>query len=94
MSLIKWSNLCTDYNIKHIMGIPHNPTGQPGRERSNSTLKGMLNKLKGVRRTPRDRLYKCFINFNFLNANEAWTVTAERYWIIGKKCWIRSACIL
>lgn len=33
-------------------------------DRSNSTLKGMLNKLKGVRRTPRDRLYSAFLTLS------------------------------
>ncbi|KAL6087654.1 hypothetical protein STEG23_030580 [Scotinomys teguina] len=40
------------YNIKHITGIPHNPTGQAVIERSNRTLKDMLNKQKGVTKTP------------------------------------------
>ena len=36
------------YNIKHITSISHNPTGQTVIERSNQTLKGMLNKQKGM----------------------------------------------
>ena len=40
------------YNIKHITGVPHNPTGQTVRERSNHTLRAMLNKQKGVIKTP------------------------------------------
>ena len=32
------------YNIKHVTCIPHNPTGQAVVERSNRTLKEMLNK--------------------------------------------------
>lgn len=35
------------YNIKHITGIPHNPTGQTVVARSNHTLKEMLNKQNG-----------------------------------------------
>ena len=32
------------YNIKHIIGIPYNPRGQTVIERSNKTIKDMLNK--------------------------------------------------
>ena len=34
------------YNLKHITGIPHNPTGQEAIERANPTLKEMLVKHK------------------------------------------------
>ena len=44
------------YNIKHVTGIPHNPTGQAVIERANCTLKEMLIKQKGREKTPRDRL--------------------------------------
>ena len=40
------------YNIKHITGIPHNPICQTGIERSNRTIKDMLNKQKGVEMPP------------------------------------------
>ncbi|KAL6038422.1 hypothetical protein STEG23_016128, partial [Scotinomys teguina] len=72
------------YNIKHITGIPHNPTGQAVIERSNRTLKDMLNKQKGVTKTPRNRLHNALLTFNFLNANEKGTTAAERHWIIEK----------
>ena len=35
------------YNIKHVTGIPHNPTGQAVIEKANHTLKEMLIKQKG-----------------------------------------------
>ncbi|KAL6037706.1 hypothetical protein STEG23_029167, partial [Scotinomys teguina] len=72
------------YNIKHITGIPHNPTGQAIIERSNRTLKDMLNKQKGVTKTPRNRLHNALLTLNFLNANEKGTTAAERHWIIEK----------
>ena len=34
------------YNLKHITGKPHNPTGQKAIERANPTLKEMLVKHK------------------------------------------------
>ena len=40
------------YNIKHITGILHNPTGQAVIERSNQIIKDMLNKQKGMENTP------------------------------------------
>ena len=40
------------YNIKHVAGIPYNPTCQAAIERSNRTIKYMLNKQKGVENTP------------------------------------------
>ena len=36
------------YNIKHITGIQNNPTSQAVIERSNRTIKCMLNKYKGI----------------------------------------------
>jgi transposase InsO family protein len=44
------------YNIKHVTGIPHNPTGQAVIERTNCTLKEMLIKQKRKVKTPRNRL--------------------------------------
>ena len=49
------------YNIKHITGIPYNPTGQAVIERSNRTIKDILNKQKGVENTPRNRLHNAFL---------------------------------
>ena len=39
-------------NIKYITGILHNSTGQAVKERSNQTIKDMLNKQKGVKKCP------------------------------------------
>ena len=44
------------YNIKHITGIPHNPTGQAVVERSNRTLKEMLNNQAWKSKPPKHRL--------------------------------------
>lgn len=41
------------YGMKHITGISPNPTGQAIVERSNRTLKEMLNKQKGITKTQR-----------------------------------------
>ena len=58
------------YNIKHVKGIPHNPTGQAIVERSNQTLKEMFNRQKGSTRTPKDKLCSILLTLKFLNANE------------------------
>lgn len=56
-------------SIKHVTGIPHNPTGQAIIERANPTLKEMPIKQKGRVRTPRDRL-NALLTLNFLNVGE------------------------
>ena len=66
------------YNIKHITGIPKNPTGQAVIENSYHTIKDMLNKQKGTENTPRNRLHNALLTLNFLNANEKGTTAAER----------------
>jgi hypothetical protein len=40
------------YNIKHITGIPHNPTRQAVLERSNYTLKEIIIKQKRKNKDP------------------------------------------
>lgn len=72
------------YNIKHVTGIPHNPTGQAIVERSNRSLKEMLNRQKGATKTPRDRLHSALLTLNFLNADEQNSTAAERHWIVEK----------
>ncbi|ERE82961.1 sorting nexin-6-like protein [Cricetulus griseus] len=42
------------YNIKHVTGIPHNPTGQAVVERSNRTLKEMLHKQAAINKASID----------------------------------------
>ena len=79
MSLGKWNGCFAYYNIKHVTGIPHNPTGQTVIERSNQTIKNMLNKQKGVENDPKNRLHNTLLTLNFLNANEKGTTAAERY---------------
>ena len=44
---------------------------------SNRTLKEMLNKQKGIIKTPRDRLHNALLTLNFLNATEKETTDAE-----------------
>lgn len=70
----KMKQLFAYHNIKYITGIKCNPTWQAVIERSNHTLKDMPNKQKGVVKTPRDRLYKCFINFNFFFPRQGFSV--------------------
>ena len=72
------------YNIKHITGIQNSPTGQKVVERSNKTVKVMLNKQKWMENTPRNRLHNALLTLNFLNANEKGATAAERDWIIDK----------
>lgn len=72
-------------NIKHIMGIPHNITGETVIEESNCTLNEILNKHKGVTKPHRDRLHCGFIlNIVHLNANAQKTTVTERYWVVEK----------
>ena len=52
------------YNTKHITGIPNNPIGQAVIERSNHIIKDMLNKQKGMKNAPRNRLHNS-INLEF-----------------------------
>ena len=54
------------YTIKHITGIPNNPTGQAVIERSNWAIKDMLNKQKRMENTPRNRLHNALLTLNFL----------------------------
>ena len=44
----------------------------------------MLNKQKGTKDTPRNRLHNALLTLNFLNANEKGTTAAERHWIMEK----------
>ena len=66
------------YNLKHITGMSHYPTGQAVIERSNWSLKDMPNKQKGVIKTPRNRLHNALLTLNFLNANEKGTTALEK----------------
>ena len=55
----------TYYNIKHATGISYNPTGQAILERSNWTLKEILNRQKETTKNPRDRLRSTLLTLNF-----------------------------
>lgn len=94
MSLVKWNSFSAYDNIKHITGIPHNPTGQAVIEGPNWTLKDMLNKKKAVIKTYRNRLHNALLTLNFLNVNENGMTVVDRHWIIGKNCWIKPSCTL
>ena len=72
------------YNIKHITGIPNNPTGQAVIERSNQTKRDMLSKQKKMENTHRNRFHNALLTLNFLNANEKGTTASERHWIMEK----------
>lgn len=80
----KMKRFFTNYNIKHVTGISHNPAGQVIVERSNQTLKEMLNRQQGSTRTPKDRLHSALLTLNFKNANEQNITAAEKHWIVGK----------
>ncbi|MGE9714896.1 DDE-type integrase/transposase/recombinase [Escherichia coli] len=72
------------YKIKHAIGIPHNPTGQAVVERSNRTLKEMLNKQAWKTKPPKHRLHNALLTLNFLNANEKGQTATERHWTMEK----------
>ena len=78
---IKW--LFSSYNIKHVTGILHNPTGQKVTERSNRTIKDRLKKQKWVENVPSNRLHNPLLTLNFLKADEKETIAAERFIIIS-----------
>ena len=44
----------------------------------------MLNKQKGVIKTPRDRLHSALLTLIFLNDNEKGTTGVEKHWITEK----------
>ena len=72
-------------SIKHVTGIPHNPTGQAIIERDNHTFKEILIKQKGRMKIPRHRLNNALLTLNFLNVGEKGTAAAERHWVMEKK---------
>lgn len=73
------------YNIKHITGVPHNPTGQAIIKRANRTLKETLIGQKGrVKKKPRDRLNNALLTLNFLNVGQEGTTAAQRHWVMEK----------
>lgn len=49
------------YNIKHVTCIIHNSIGQTVIERTNKSINDMLNKQKGTKNTPRNRMYQSCI---------------------------------
>lgn len=56
-----------------------NQFSETSRDRSNLTLKEMLNKQRGVSKTPRDRLRNALLTLNFLKINEQKPKAAERH---------------
>lgn len=62
----KEKQIFTCHNIKHITGIPYNPTGQIIVKISNhSHSKGLLIKHEGDMKTPRDTLHKALLTLNW-----------------------------
>ena len=53
--------------IKHITGIPHNSTGKAVIERSNQTIKDILNKEIGIIKIPKNRLHNVLLTLTFLS---------------------------
>lgn len=58
------------YDIKHATDISYNPTGQAIIKRSNYTLKEVLIKQKGDRRSPRDRLNNALLTLNIFSCQQ------------------------
>lgn len=82
MSLVKLK-VFAYYNIQHLTSIALNRIGQTIIERSNQTLKDMLNKQKQVIKTTRYKLHNALLTLVFfLNVNDIGTTTAKRHWTI------------
>lgn len=89
MSLIKWNNFL--HIIKHYR---YTTLREAIVERSNCTLKEILNNQKWVTKTPRDWLYSTLLTLNFkmlVNINKktysCWeTLGYRKYW------WTKTAC--
>ncbi|NXM27199.1 IGEB protein, partial [Oxyruncus cristatus] len=66
--------------IKHITGIPHNPTGQGIVERAHFTIKNMLQKQKrgSSMLTPQEKLDKALFVLNFLNRLDQFNRTLQQ----------------
>lgn len=60
----------TYYQIKQVAVISHNPTRQEIVERSNQTLKDMLNRQKRTTKNPQRQITQFFINLTFLSISE------------------------
>ena len=57
-------------------------------------LNDILNKQKGMIRTPRNQLHNALLILAFPNSNEKGSAATERQWIVDKKYRIKSANIL
>lgn len=79
---------------KHITATPHNPAGQRVVEKTQSHLKEHSYKTKRKNKGPRSRIQCAPLTLDFLNINKRGPTAAERHWIKGKNCGIKSPYIL
>lgn len=76
---------CSQFQIKHITGIPYNPQGQGIVERAHQTLKNTINKLKSTtsyptKGSPRNILNHALFTLNFLQLDSQGKTAADRLW--------------
>lgn len=76
---------CSQFQIKHVTGIPYNPQGQGIVERAHQTLKNTINKLKTTtayptKGSPRNVLSHALFTLNFLQLDAQGKSAADRFW--------------
>lgn len=80
-----FQTFCSQFQIKHITGIPYNPQGQGIVERAHQTLKNTINKLKSTtsyptKGSPRNVLNHALFTLNFLQLDNQGKTAADRLW--------------
>ncbi|XP_073097402.1 uncharacterized protein [Manis javanica] len=81
----KFQCFCSDFQIKHITGIPYNPQGQGIVERAHQTLKNMLSRLKNnplmyTTISPHNQLSHALFVINLLTLDSHACSAADRLW--------------
>jgi transposase InsO family protein len=81
----KFQQFCSQFDIRHVTGVPYNPQGQGLAERAHHTLKHMLQLLAEVTDTyspltPRNRLNHALFVLNFLFLDNEGRSAADRVW--------------
>lgn len=83
----------SQWDIKHVTGIPYYPQGQAVIKRHNRTLKDTLLKQKGGYggiETPHMRIHRTLLTLNFLNLNDTGSSAANRHWVQEKPAFYKN----